>query len=344
MISANPPPIRLSVSAIKDYQLCPRYYYYAHVARRVAIGGDNRPLNFGVAFHEGQAAWWSRYADDDRSARLAAAIDAFLDRGRNTLSPEDKILGRVLLTAYATTWSDSGYTFHTAPLAEQRIEQPVLGPDGRPDPNMVFVAVLDVLAFDHDGRTVIAEHKTTGSKIDEDGPYWDRNRFGLQPQAYYLAATDDGRQVSYVLWDVVRSPQLVRQFATPPEKREFYKRAGKWGNVGDPKPGTFLRDETLAEYEARIEQLVLGDPAAFLKRQKFYYSADQLEDIRADIWAVGQQMLAARATGAYPRNLNSCMAYNRPCQYQPVCHSGVDIEDQNLYRIRIKPTESKHTF
>lgn len=338
-------PIRISVSAVQTWQLCNRKYYYNYMAERVRLGESNRPMHFGSAFHEAQAVWWSRHSDENEAERLIAARHKWEDEaGKYGLSADDKLLGNVLLTGYSVRWSDYGLLFQGQPIVEQKVELPLLDPNGNPDPDFVFVLVMDVRTFDETGRTVIIEHKTTGSKIDEGAAYWSRIQNNIQANSYYMAAEDNGHDVAYVLWDVIRAPELTRRSATPIEKREFYLRDGKYGKKGDPKPGTYLTAETHGEFIERLTNLVLSDPRAFFAREQLTPSESEIHQTRADLWGVGQQIKQACDTGSFPRNRKSCMAFNKPCPYLPVCNDEADIDDPRLYTIKTKPVESKYSF
>lgn len=305
----------------------------------------NRPLQFGSAFHEAVAVWWAGNLEDDENARLDRAVDKWHDEALSrNLSPEDTILGRVLLQAYVVNWDDKSLLRNGEPVVERKVELPLLGPDGKPDPDFVLVVMMDVLALSVDGEAVIVEHKTTKSKIDAGAPYWKRTQNNLQAAVYFMAVNDNGHTVKHVLWDVIRAPELARRMATPVEKRDFYKTNGKYGNKGDPKPGTYLRDETNEEYIRRVTDMVLDDPMAFLKREPIHPDPDEVDEVRADIWGVAKQIQESMRTGVWPRNRANDYMYNSDCQYLPVCNRETDIENPRLYTIRPRNKEDWNVF
>lgn len=322
--------IRLSYSAITEFQTCPRKYYYSSVLKRGARGSMGRALGFGLAFHEAQAVLWE--GGDDRLDKARARWSEAA--AREALSFEDTLLGEVLLLGYSLRWDDFRLNYQGAPLVERRVTVPVLDLQGNPDPELELVCVFDVVAMDMDGTTVPVEHKTTTSPIDPGAPYWQRLEMNLQASIYYIVAGDAGRPVNHILWDVIKAPRLERLLATPVERREFYTRPPKGKSAGDPKPGTRLVDETADEFAARVMDQILTDPAGYFQRQAIYRSEDEIARVRADIWMTGQSMLHSLRTGAYPRNLDSCQKFNRPCPYLPVCTGQTDIEDERVYTIR----------
>jgi hypothetical protein len=211
----------------------------------------------------------------------------------------------------------------------------VLDPKGNPDPDLELVIVLDVRCFDQEGQTIPVEHKTTASPIDEGAPYWQRMEASQQVSLYYLALSDNGHQVGHVLLDAVRAPRLERLKATPVERRQFYVKAGPWGNPGDPKPGTRLVEETVEEFSARVREMILDNPNAFYARRALYRVDIELSRVRADLWQQGQLMKHAIDAGLFPRNMpDACFKYNRECPYLPVCKGEVDITDERVYKIR----------
>lgn len=327
--------LRLSYSAISEFQLCQRKFYLNRVAGYRPVGPEPRPLAFGNAFHAGQQAWWAGRHNDDPGARLAAAQAAFAQSAElSGLNLADQILGGLLLTGYGAIYADQGLMFHAQPVVEERVVAPVLNPQGRPDPDLEVVAVFDAVCYDEAGRTVVIEHKTTKSLLDDGSRYWERTDPNMQVSLYYIVAGDLGRTVGRFVWDAVRAPEYTLHTATPPEKREFYKRSGTWGKVGDPKPGTRLSDESPDEFAENIRNAIFADPGAFFVRRDLTRTPDELERTRSDLWTVGQQMLRARDTGQYPRNPQSCNAFNTPCAFQPVCWRGESVENPRLYTIR----------
>lgn len=184
----------------------------------------------------------------------------------------------------------------------------------------------------------VLTHNTTKSDVSPGAAYWGRLDGNLQASIYWLAAADHGRDVQCVLWDVIRAPLFKRADATPLADREYYKRppAGSGFKPGDLKPGQRTADETADEFAERIMSKVLAEPNAYFGRQELARSDDELDRVRMDLWAVGRQMVHAVRTGAFPRNLQSCNAFNEPCAYLPVCRGEATIDDPTLYRLRVR--------
>lgn len=327
--------LQLSYSSLAEFQLCPRKWYFNRVERRSRRGGTDRSLAFGQAFHAAQETLWSS-EDTDSAAKLGAVLRRWQEAAdEEGLGFEDRVLGEVLLIGYSVRWDDFRLTHNMLPIAEERAVVPVLDLKGNPDPDLSLCIVLDVRCFDEEGQTIPVEHKTTTSDIDDGSPYWQRMDKSMQVSLYYMALSDAGHQVGHVLLDAVKAPKMTRHTATPVEKRQFYVKAGVWGKVGDPKPGTRLVDETATEFAERVQQMVLGSPGTYFARHKLYRDEMELDRVRADLWQQGQLMKQAVDMNLFPRVYpQSCRAFNRECQYLPVCEGEADITDERLYRIR----------
>lgn len=317
-------PLSVSPTGIGLFNLCP-YKYYLNKEMRVESVNEPRALRFGKAFHEAQEAWWG--SSGGAMDAYLSAVDRWLrvSAAEYSLSPEDIVIGKVLLRGYTAMWGESKRS------EPQNIEQakvvPMIAPDGSVDPSMVLKGILDV-------SDPAVDHKTTTSKIGPDDVYWSRLERDLQPTLYLVLCDDTDSPQESILWDVVRAPQLKLRKATPVEKREFYKKNCKGGKVGDPKPNTYLEDETIPQFEARFAEMVAENPEQYFARQEITRTESQKSQARYDAWATGRLILAAKRDGAFPRNTKSCDAFNRECEYFGVCHRGDDIGNTQLYKIR----------
>ena len=326
--------MQLSYSSISEFQLCPRKWYFNRIERRSRRGGNDRSLGFGTAFHAAQEVLWG--SDGTAEEKLPAVLKRWQQAAdEEQLSTEDRILGEVLLIGYSVRWDDFKLTHNMLPIVEERAVVPVLDLNGNPDPDLELCIVLDVRTLTADGETIPVEHKTTTSPIDEGAPYWQRMDQSMQVSLYYMALSDAGHQVGHVLLDAVRAPKMERHLATPVEKRQFYVKAGAWGKVGDPKPGTRIVDETPEEFVQRVQEMVLGNPGGYYARHKLYRDEFELERTRADLWMQGKLMQYAVDNNLFPRNYpEACTKFNRECQYLPVCKGEVEITDERVYQIR----------
>lgn len=297
------------------FRQCPRKYYLSRI-KRIRRANQPRQLEFGLAFHKALEEVWLYMG-------LHTALEVWAKEAKQReLSAEDRIVGEVMLVAYHTRWgepdSEGGSVF-----VENKFKLPVYGPDGEIDESMVFVGILDVELETHP-----LDHKTTRSDLST-GKY--ESKLPREPQAeeYILAMRDKGVETSHAVWDVIRCPELRRRKKTPEDKQDFYKRDGKHGKKGDPKPGTYLADETLAEFRARFAGDVMANPDAYLQRYTIRKTQAELDARRGDIWMTGKLIQAAIEHNAFPRSENGCAMFDHGdgrnmCEYEPICWQGVD--------------------
>lgn len=325
--------VRLSHSSIQSFLRCPRLWYLQYILGISPIGARSRPLEMGDAIHQALEVWWT--GEGSTQDRLDAAVAAF-NQAATELSFEDRTQGPVLLQGYAAQYSDDELRYQGLPLAEQKLELPVLDPDGNVDPRMVLVAKMDVVGYDELGNTVLVEHKSTASDINT-STFWNRFSNSLQLPLYWIAATDCYRRPTKLIVDVVRAPIMHRAKATPIEKRKFRKRDDQYGKAGEPLPGTRLRDETTAEFAARAAEAVLENPFGYFTRREYTFTGCQIAEARADVWAVGNLMLEVIAReGASARNSDGCEKYGELCGFHAACYGGADLADTRLYQVRTK--------
>jgi hypothetical protein len=206
------------------------------------------------------------------------------------------------------------------------------------NPKLRLVTILDGIAVDSAGRLVVVEHKTTSSDMSPGSWYYEKLTLNRQASAYLWAARENGFPVEHVEWDVIKKPSL-RRTATAIEP-EYYSRAGKWGAVGDLKPGTGIPVESVAAFAKRVRDRMLAEPAAYFQRAPVVRMEDELESAIEDIEALGEQVITAWETSAWPQNPDSCRAYGQLCEYHPICSRAASPDDRKLYQLRTKRKEA----
>lgn len=303
--------LKVSHSGCQAYRECAHLFYLS----RVADGGyeaveQGRAPAFGTAGHKSLELSANGYTGP--SAGMNARLEA--------LGKEDAILLNCLLLAYRVRYG--------APegKAEGKFEVPLIGPDGKPDPSIVFRGAIDIETPEY-----VMDHKFTSANLT---PTFVKN-LERNPQAeeYLIAAQERGSKATYAIWDIIRSTPYRRRLATPEAEREFYKRKGKYGDVGDPKPGTYLEDETWEEFRQRIVDDIAAEPDKFFMRVRLDKTEEELDRRRYDLWGVAKQIEHSIEIGAFPRNEQRCPKFGG-CEFQPVCWEGVDPAQSELYQLR----------
>jgi hypothetical protein len=306
-------PLNLSVSAIRVFQACPRKYEYKYC---YSIEGKEPPDEkqaFGTAFHKAIELNIAKPPSDWSVAEATLGLD--IDQGA-------LVAGTV--AAYGLYWGGE-LTYRAAELELTA---------GLRNPRIRLLAIVDGLAENSAGRTVLVEHKTTESDLRPGGWYWEKLVLDQQASAYLWAAAQNGIHPDEVVWDAIKRPKLERRvMAIPPE---YYARAGKYGKAGDVKPGTGLPAETPTEFACRVRDTIMQAPSVYFQRAPVVRMQDEIEAAVTDMEAIGEQILASWDRRRFPRNPSSCLAYGRKCEYWNVCAGGTTLADDTLFQVRTK--------
>ena len=150
------------------------------------------------------------------------------------------------------------------------------------------------------------ELKTCGANedISDGGVYFKKLTLDSQVSGYIAAARREGHDVKGVVYDVVSKTGL--------------RPTGKGA-------------ETPESYEARIIAQIAAEPERYYQRGIIVRTEAELEEHAADVWGISQNILAARNSGRWPRQVGGCFAFNRPCDYWETCANGAPI-DGPLYK------------
>jgi hypothetical protein len=233
---------------------------------------------------------------------LDRAIDVII-KNHDGLGPTLRHTAQVLMHGYHAAYE--GQNFKTIKV-EDEFEYVALqlDPQSPIARSAEFHGRVDALAMDANGDLVLVEHKTTRSDIVAGSRYWDRVHFAdTQIDLYSLAYPD----AKYILYDVIKVPSNRKK-----------------------------RTENMEAYHDRILEAVSSDLGRFFRREKFYRDKEHLDEHRADVLQLADQINQAERTDAYPKNPNSCYAFNRECEYMPLCKGELDPEPGELYKIRSK--------
>jgi hypothetical protein len=295
---------------------CPKLYEYEYELCFEPTEEDP-VLTFGSGMHHALEA---RGKGKDLHAQVAA-----FSRTVKELPWHKVLIGQMLVALYNERYKNDGIEYLHA-------ERPfcVTLPDGT-----IFRGKFDGICRDREGRLFIMEHKTTRSKIDDGERYWERKEINTQADSYVYAARMSGFDVEYIKYDVIKVPQLKPLKATPKARQEFYKRDGKYGKKGDPKPGTRLRTEGDAEFKARVAKYLLEGGDSLLKRVDFEKSLHDNQMAENNLMDIATLI----KTGARPMNGASCFDFNRECDFRPVCKGETNLKNIMLYQINPNPLE-----
>jgi hypothetical protein len=308
----------LTSSRLKTARACQRLHYYEYqLGFRPAR--DAEALRFGTLIHLGLEAWW-RGTDD----RLGDALQVL---ELHPSDPFDIARARAMLIGYDARWGGEQLE---ALAVEVQFQAPLTNPDsGRNSQTWNLGGKLDAIVRTADGRTLILEHKTSSEDLRPGSDYWKRLRLDGQVSVYYAGAAALGHDVQGCLYDVLSKPTLkpLKKTAEPKFKKD-----------GTPYANQRLEDETPAEFEARILEDIASDPTGYFGRAEVVRLEDEVAEALQDIWQFGRMLRENDLRGFYPRNVDACIRFGRPCPFFGVCAGEASLDDPEQFR----RTETSH--
>lgn len=235
--------------------------------------------------------------------RFGSAWHALRDGKPPEELPElEQVRLTVLNECYGWYWSDSPLE-----VVAREEEFAVEGFDGTDlDENLLVIGRID-------GRTAtsLVEYKTTSTAdITPGSLYWERVLDDMQIHTYMGAMWHMGRKFTHVTYDVARKPLIKRRAS-----------------------------EEMDAYGDRLRGMIMESPENYFQRRDIELSLEDVASAWEDIHTIAYQIPGGGEHAVlkdYPRNRKSCYAYNRPCEYLPVCRGETTIGDNNLYQVRIR--------
>jgi hypothetical protein len=317
----------LSVSRANRYRACPRSDYFASVLRRVPRRiDDNR--RFGTLFHLGLEAWWRALALDPRFLGSDRPLDIALHIVAQTpdADPFELVKAEVLLRGYDARWLNEGIEVVTV-NGVPAVEVPFEGDLRNPQTSGVSRTFrrggkIDAIVRSPDGQIWVLEHKTSAEDILPGSVYYQRLTLDPQCSMYLQGARDLGFEPAGVIYDVIGKPGQKPLRATPLEARKYLKSdpTKLYANQRD-------RDESPAEYGARIAEAIAAAPHEYYQRAYVVRSAEEEREASWDLWQTAQQMRESIANDVWPRNPKNCEQFRRLCDYFGDCTKQQRIAD-----------------
>lgn len=305
---------KLSASAINKWLLCAQKYKLHYRDRLSAKHEDKVLLQAGLAFHEALEVW-------KLSGDVNKGIECFV---KYPLNSYRRRALEMMFVAYTVVYANDAFTYE---YVEKEFSVEHNG--------TIIRGIFDGIIIDDGNERAIVDHKTTRSDISPGSRYWERLSINTQIDTYlFIANKYLGLNIDYFLYDVIKIPQLRLLKATPKNQREYYKRNNRWGRKGDLKKGQRSHDETIPEFTERIQEHIEHNTYSLFRRQKIYRTAEQIEAFKYDLNANIGLINAAIENDWFPRNTNGCFAYNRECDYYPICSGDTTAENAELYYVR----------
>lgn len=285
--------IKVSSNSIGKLQKCARAYKYSYIdnlepVHRLSFFG------FGSAMHAAIEAY-------RRGARTIAELRSAMMPYAEELNSDDLCKLTAMVEAYWKRYAKDREVF-------AHVEQEF----GYARDEAEVIGVID--AIDMGGR--IWESKTTSSI---DGAYIEALPHARQTLMYAAFLLSMGEEITGVVYDIIQKPRVKRALATPEEKRKYVK---------DKKTGQMRlsarqreRDETDAEYLNKLRAWYDKHPEAF-HREEISYTAQQLKDIKQEVFDEVDRIRWHMQTGKWPRSRSSCYGRTGKCEFLALCNSG----------------------
>ena len=325
--------MNLSASKISTALRCGRLYDFHHNQRLRTLAPTDDALKMGTLVHAGLEAW---------NLALATSLgphwrDAMHHAATKSDAPaRDLNIARALIAGYSETWGiETTRKYHVIGVEVPFEIEVGHFDDGEP---IVIRGKMDAVYRDRDtGELIVVEHKTKGGKVD-DAAYWSAKKANNQVGMYYLAAEAHyGELPAGVLYDVIAKPGQKPYQATPPEKRRYKCDKRCKGRCQGHSDGTLYanqreRDETNAEFVARVEADVTADPAKYFRRETLVRLGDERERFEVFVLDMARLLRLQDDIGVHLPNTDRCHDFNRPCDFFAVCCGEADVDNQMLFR------------
>jgi hypothetical protein len=289
-------------------------------------------LRFGSAWHRAMDA---RAGGADFEAALAAAVPAGCGETLDELAIATL---SALLAAYYSHYGSGAADAIPVTRSEVEFRHPLDG-----SRTFEVAGKIDGLAGEPGGAPcALVERKTTSDNLDPDSDYWLRLRADTQLLQYVPAARLLGFNVTRIVYDVVRKPQIeprnipqldadgCKQVVDAAGARVFLAN-GKPRQAGDPDKGWRLltAEETPAQFAERLVLDIASRPTWYFARREVpildqdveAFEVQRLVLSRIILHARQAQKALARPENAWPRHVDQ-LGCGR-CDYCGFCLQNV---------------------
>lgn len=304
---------------------------------------DADELLFGILLHLLLEQWWLAVQRGQLKIALEFAL-ATLEKANADVW--DKARAQAMIRGYDARWSDEAQHYEVLGV-EVRFRTDVINPDtAAKSKTWEEGGKLDVLLRDRrDGRVRFMEHKTSSEDLSPGSAYWAKLRMDGQVSIYFDGSKSLGHDVESCLYDVLGKPsQRPSQVPVLDEhgskvvlnaQGERVRTAqGKWRQTGDKEQGFALqtREETPAEYLLRMVEAIAEAPDRYFGRTEVVRLEAELDEARADIWAIAKELREDELHGRAPRNPDACERFGRLCSFFDACSGSASLDDPSRFR------------
>lgn len=245
-----------------------------------------------------------------------------------------KCLG--LLNGYHDRWHDAPYRIDDV---EAVLQSDLYNPETlRKSRSFTVAGKLDIRATEiASGAKVIIDHKTSSEDIrDFAAPFWKILAIEGQVSHYMMLEWLNENKVDKAMWDVMRKPGISPKGLAKKDAALVLETGAYFDfeldsieeerfEAGKDDEGKFR--ETPMMYAARLSSDCAKErPDWYFQRRAVPRLDSEIHQYGIELWGHGQDILATRQTGRWPRNSGACFVYNSPCTYLGLCSGDDNLE------------------
>ena len=322
-------PELITYSQLSTFLNCRRKMKWRYLDHLVPLEQPHS-LRFGSLIHDCLERW--------HGGTSLAYIQRFIDRSlpNHTQDPKahaDWHLATAMMRGYADLYATED--FRVVGL-EKEFQGKITNPDtGRSSRTFRFAGKVDGIVKRDDGFYLL-EHKTASSI---DAAYLEKLWTDFQILVYSIYAEAVwGNAIKGVIYNVLTKAKLKQK--TGETEAEFQARRAEL--IAKSKTGRSSakrkEPETDDAFQERLAEKY-REPGMF-HRELIYFSRDQKQLVKQELWDLTQALLEARQKNVYLPNRAACFQYGRECAYLLLCRSPQNTDlAENLYQRRTPHAE-----
>lgn len=313
----------VTYTALQTFKNCRRRFNWRYVKELVPLRQDEA-LFFGTLIHNCLEIW--------HGARSRDAVHAYLANCQ--ASKTDLFSAAAMMDAYIREYAVERWSVVALEKAfVATIVNPATGAASR---SFEMRGKVDGIVCE-DGRNYILEHKTA-SRID--AAYLERLWTDFQSKIYaHFIAQSLGIKIHGVEYNVLTKARLTQRVGETEEAFQERYAAACAANKSGKSTAKRELPESDADFRARLDEFY-ARPGTF-HRERLYFSKDDFDELRNELWELTQQLIHARNRNAYYANSSQCFSWGKPCPYWKLCSNPKAQEFVIQTEYEIKPAHSE---
>ena len=319
----------LTYSAMNVFRNCPRKFWlrYMKWLRRM---NSAEALRLGSIIHTALEIWYRCNSDVSSTGRLFEVLDyidsQFPHRHGDGHQKHLWHVARAMIEGYVARYPEEPFEVVEV---EKEFTGEIRNPDtGRPSQTFIIAGKADGIVR-LNGELYLLEHKTASSLT---GDYLDKLWTDTQIALYCHYLRELGYPIIGVIYNVLLKSRLKQRSGETEQEFEARRTALAAKNKSGRSTAKRQEPESDEAFRARLAEWY-ARPEAF-HRERIYLSEERMALLTEEVWEVTQQYLDAKRRGKWLLNTSNCFAFQRPCEYLPLCQSGFseNVRD-NLFEV-----------